>query len=166
MGGLLLSIAVNLLLLFGVFIYVKRRIDAGLSGEKLINDLRDEVNHLIVELNSTTERDLVFIEERITKLQRLIQEADKKILLLSRESERHRIGSEVYDKLKRVVPMAPKAQDPEPEAESAEKVVEKTSAEMVVDLHRKGFDPKIIASRTGSNLGEVELIISLENQKK
>jgi hypothetical protein len=31
----------------------------------------------------------------------------------------------------------------------------------VLALHRQGFEPKIIAAKTGSTLGEIELIISL-----
>ena len=166
MGALLLSVAINFVLLLGAFVYFKAKISSILSGDRVLNDLRDEVNHLVVELNSTTERNLGLVEERITKLQDLIRDADKKILLLSREREKHRLSTEVYDRLKRTVPLVSKPQEPNTIGKSTEHRLEKSAAEIVIDLHRKGFDPKLIASKTGSSLGEVELIISLDDQKK
>ena len=163
---MLLSIAINSVLVLSAFVYFKLKISSSLSGDRVLNDLRDEVNHLVVELNSTTERNLGLVEERIAKLQELVRDADKKIFLLSRESEKHRLGTEVYDKLRRAAPLVSKLQEQDTIDKSAEQRLEKSAAELVIDLHRKGFDPKLIASKTGSSLGEVELIISLYDQKK
>ena len=163
---MLLSTAINIVLLLSAFVYFKVKISASLSGDRVLNDLRDEVNHLVVDLNGTTERNLGLVEERISKLQDLIRDADKKIMLLSRESEKHRLGTEVYDRLKRTVPLVSKLQEQKTIDKTTEQALEKSAAELVIDLHRKGFDPKLIASKTGSSLGEVELIISLDDQKK
>ena len=167
MGAVLISVAINAALVLIAFAYFRAKINATLSGDRLLNDLRDEVNHLVVELNGTTERNLGLFEERVAKLQDLIRDADKKILVLSREGEKHKLGTDVYDKLKRAVPLVAKPREPiisSNEASVAQP--EKSEANIVLDLYRKGFDPKLIASKTGSSLGEVELIISLEDQKK
>ncbi len=52
---------------------------------------------------------------------------------------------------------------PVPQQKSGRKTSSETGggAAEVLELYRQGFEPKIIAAKTGSSLGEIELIISL-----
>ena len=173
----LLSLALNALLLGIGYLIFRRRINRVLDGGQLIDTIKDEVNHLVVELNQTTERNIGIIEERIGRLQKLVGEADRKILLLGKESDKVKFGAEVYDRLKRAVPVVPPAGPAEeavqdhPGPRSGPETVavpetQRTIAEDVLALHRQGFDSRIIATRTGSTMGEIELIISLSNRDK
>ena len=194
MGILFLSIGINLLLIVLVYLGARRRINRLLSGGEALDEIKDEINRLVVELNQTSDRNIGIIEERIQRLRDLINEADKKIMLLGKESEKVRIGTDVYAKLKKSKSLVPDHQSAPPSGAAAvdspvenrpqlsearedavefvkSKVIDEVSvgeaesspAERVLALYRQGFDPKIIASKTGSPLGEIELIISLSD---
>ena len=206
MSILLLSVAVNALLVGLAYLLARRRISRLLSGGEALNAIKDEINRLVVELNQTSDRNIGIIEERINRLRKLVDEADRKIMLLGKESEKVRLGTDVYDKLKKSKSLVaegqtretiPKAnfqpageitsgvedetvpQDPSPgpfyapsaaaqtaskmAADESEQQKPATPADEVLALHRQGFDPKIIAAKTGSPLGEIELIISLSD---
>jgi hypothetical protein len=197
---LLLSVAVNALLVGLVYLLARRRINHLLSGGEALNAIQDEINRLVVELNQTSDRNIGIIEERLNRLRKLVDEADRKIMLLGKESEKVRLGTDVYDKLKKskslvsedqtretspkanpkatgdFVPAGaddavPAAAIPAPSAAAKAAPITATSeteqqkpatpGDEVIALHRQGFDPKIIAAKTGSPLGEIELIISL-----
>ncbi len=196
MSTVLLSIAVNALLIGLVYFLAKRRINRLLNGGEALDAIKEEINHLIVELNQTADRNIGIIEERINKLQELVRDADKKIMLLGKESEKLRLGTDVYDKLKKskslisegasreadlkaglegtreskgetVTVTAKKISNmrPRPAPSAVQRETERpkpvTLADEVLALHRQGLDTKIIAAKTGSPLGEIELIISL-----
>ena len=84
-----------------LYVLFMRRIKNELTTRRLLDELRDEVNSLVVELNQTTDRNVGLVEERIKRLQNLISETDKRIQLLGREMEKHQVGVDVYEKLKR-----------------------------------------------------------------
>ena len=134
-----------------------------LNGDEFLDSVKDEINHLVVELNQTSERNIGIIEERISRLQKLVEVADRKIVLLGKESEKVKLGSEVYDNLRRAAPMAP-AYAKAPDAPAPATDDGRTGE--VLELSRQGFDKKLIAARTGTSLGEVELIISLAQGKE
>jgi len=178
----LLSLAVNLLLILLLYLLARKKIQRLLGGEEALDAIRDEINRLIVELNQTSDRNIGIIEERIGRLKRLVDEADRKITLLAKESEKVRIGSDVYDRLKKsksLVSGEVPQEKREPRDASKESVdlsarvaaggtIEKsgmpgtgTATSQVLELYRQGFEPKFIAAKTGSTLGEIELIISL-----
>jgi len=187
-GTVFLSVAINLIIVFLLYLIMRKRIRRLLDGGEALDAIRDEINHLIVELNQTSDRNIGIIEERIGRLKTLVDEADRKITLLARESEKVRLGADVYERLKKsksLVAGVPRntgtaddrssqtvglaagttdlhiADTQESEAmREAEKHPGKTTAE-VLELHRQGFEPKLIAAKTGSTLGEIELIISL-----
>lgn len=218
MNAVLVSVAVNALLIGLLYFLAKKRINRLLGGDEALEEIKDEVNRLIVELNQTADRNIGIIEERITRLKKLVAESDRKITLLGKESEKVRIGAAVYDKLKRSRSLVSaettdavaentlerrrggpenRATVPYPNAPRGYAAAEGSSLSIagrsesaagpgasagptaagpttagpttdggnaisrVLELHRQGFEPKIIASKTGTALGEIELIISL-----
>ncbi len=175
MAVVLLSLSLNVLLIAVVYLIFRRKINRALEGSELIDMIKDEVNHLVVELNQTAERNIGIIEERIVRLQKLVGDADRKIMLLGKESEKVKFGAEIYDRLKKAAPiMRPVGQPEIPSIGDPDRasdpdvaevpVVERTASEEVLVLHRQGFDSRIIAARTGSTIGEIELIVSLSNR--
>ncbi|MBN1686371.1 MAG: hypothetical protein JW852_06925 [Spirochaetales bacterium] len=194
MDVILISIAVNALLIALVYLLARKRINRLLGGEEALDAIKQEINRLIVELNQTADRNIGIIEARIARLKKLVEESDRKIALLGKESEKVRIGAEVYERLKRSRPLVPEenrsAAGTETLPPDSQRPLEEQSVSYavapagggehrepmaggaappggggmtarVLELHRQGFEPKIIASRTGSTLGEIELIISL-----
>lgn len=138
------------------YLILKRKIERTTNAHSQLEEIREEVARVIIELNQTTERNIALIEDRISHLVELMSTADKKIGLLKRESEKHEVSQRVYSKLseKPVVKIPKSAVD------------KKNNQQEILRLHLSGFTPRIIARRMGLSLGEVELIISLSERKK
>jgi hypothetical protein len=175
-GGLLL-----------LYVVLSNRVKKATTVQSQIDEIREEVSRLLVELNQTTDRNVAVLEDKIASLNEVLSSADKKIGLLQREIEKHDVGSQIYSRLAERKPQRPPeavpapAVPPEPAQKTAPRSVpprvEKAPAlavelsekpdlhERVMMLHRSGFAPSLIASRVGVPLGEIELIISLEQRK-
>lgn len=127
-----------------------------LQKSNVIVELQSEVNELILGLNQTTDRNINILEEKIRGLTRLLNDADKRIKILRTESERNKPEPLVYNQLGRI-------QDNRPLADSSIKTPEAVTnkKDRIIELHNNGFTATVIASRVGSTVGEVELIISL-----
>jgi hypothetical protein len=76
-------------------IYIRRRT----SHENILGEYRDEVNLLKAEIDNATDRDAQLVEERIASLRKMLEDADRRISLLSRDLERRRPGTELYTSL-------------------------------------------------------------------
>jgi len=159
MAGMILLILANIALLVGFFFYFRRRIDRALETDSIVKAIQDEVNQMIVDFNGTTDRNIALIEERIGRLQGLLANADKRITVLKKESDKTRASDEVYTQLK---PRGPLSEAPPSETP----VRAKSPREEVLDLHHQGMDAKRIASKLNKTLGEVELIISLGDRRR
>ena len=189
------TILITLVVDFGglliVYLLLRDRVRRATSSESRIAEIRDEVSRLLVELNQATDRNIALMEDKITVLNEAISTADKKIGLLRRETEKHDVGSQIYSRLAEgrlprvsASPPAEAVRIERPVAEAARKApaapplavelsvrAEPREAatgdvrERVMMLSRAGFSPSLIASRVGVPLGEVELIISLEQRK-
>jgi hypothetical protein len=187
------TILITLVVDFGglllLYVLLIDRVKRASTTQAQIAEIRDEVSRLLVELNQTTERNIAVMEDKIASLNEVLSQADKKIGLLHREIEKHDVGSQIYSRLaekkpkavpvRQEAPVPPPAAEPEPApagpsprpvmAREQPLAVELSDGpdlhERVMMLHRSGFGPALIASRVGVPLGEVELIISLEQRK-
>ena len=63
--------------------YLKRRT----SHERILAELREEVNSILRSINETTERDILLIEGRENDLKKLLVEIDRRLKIYSREME-------------------------------------------------------------------------------
>jgi len=88
-----------------------------LQKSNVIVELQSEVNELILELNQTTDRNINILEEKISGLTRLLNDADKRIKILRTESERNKSEPLVYNQLGRI-------QDNRPLVDSSIKIPE------------------------------------------
>lgn len=151
-------LGLNAIALTFMFLYLKRRIDKKLQTDSLLENVRKEINGILLEINRTTERNVGLIEDLILRLKEIMESANKRILVLRRESEKHEVETQVYSQIlqKRAGP----------QGETGEPAKKGVSAEEVLDLNRKGISAGIIANKLGSTIGEVELIISLHDTQE
>jgi hypothetical protein len=173
--------AASLILCGFFFVYFQARLRKNTSPQDILEDYRDEVNKLIIEIDAATERDAYLVEERIKSLKSLLGEIDKKMGVYVREFERRRSTEGVYNALGRnpkspvlsaAAPIpAGEAPLPEPvlpvEKKTAEGPVREPETralkEQVAGLAAQGFSADAIAARLKISISEVELIIALRN---
>jgi hypothetical protein len=147
-------VTISLILTGFVVLYfiLKRKIEKSVNPKALIDEIRVEVDRILLELNNTTDRNISLIEDRIHAISELLERADKKIMILNRESEKYSMSKNYNTILQKT------KKNPEPEKKSGE---EKDMKQKVLKLYREGFSPAVIANHTNLPVGEVELIISL-----
>jgi hypothetical protein len=175
-----------------VYALLRDRVRRATTADSQIEQIRDEVSRLLVELNQTTDRNIGLLEDKIASLNGELAAADKKIGLLRREIEKHDVGTQIYSRLAEgrartapsapvaapspvtapaapaapppaAVPLAVELSEPQAATDGRERPADLQSR--VLMLHRAGFAATLIAGRVGIPLGEVELIISLEQRK-
>ena len=136
---------------FIVYLILKQKLSKSLDPQAILESIREEVDRIIVELNSTTDRNITLLEDKVQSLTYLIEQADKKIGILRREIEKHELAGKVYSEL-----AEKRAKEPE----------EQDVYNQVVQLHRQGISASVIAKRLGITLAEIELIITLANKNR
>ncbi|RKX91406.1 MAG: hypothetical protein DRP59_07845 [Spirochaetes bacterium] len=152
-----LAIGINAIVVLVIYLNLKRQLRKSTDAASILDEIREDVEGLIVEINQITDRNVSIIEDKIKQLNQLLQGADKRITLLKREGDNNPIEMPRYNDLK-------KSSIKEIEHVRSEQKISKK--EQVLGLHRNGFSPGIIASKTGISIGEVELIISLSSGKE
>jgi len=170
-----------IVLMGGGFLYLKVRVDRVVSGEEWIHKIRDEIDQLVLEMNQTAERNVALLENRIKVLQSLLAEADKKIMVLQKESEKSDMSRQVYTHLKKQAVTVPQDKNKKAEetpdlplfdlAEGQGKTAKESSVpqqenrslkDRVMDLYSQGFSSEIISQKLGASISEIDLIINLK----
>lgn len=162
--ALLVSLAVNIIIVSLLFLFLTRRLVRKLSLEESIDELQREVGGIVTEMNQAAERNISLLEDKIEELRDIEQRIDRKITLLNREAERESESATTYREIVREAQKQQRRKPPEAlpgGASESSPSDTRPVRERILDLHRKGISPNIIASRVGSTVGEVELIIGL-----
>ena len=133
---------------FIVYLILKAKLNKSVDPKAILESIREEVDRIIVELNSTTDRNITLMEDKVQSLSTLLEQADKKIGILRREIEKHELSAKVYSDLAR---SEKRVEIPE----------EQDRSTRVLNLHRQGVSASAIAKRLGITLAEIELIITL-----
>ena len=160
----------------------------------ILGRIRDEIDEMIIEINRTADRNVTLLENRITRLNSLIQRAEKLERVREREAEKDTGVQRVYSELGRNrglrITVDEDDHDGQPGLSSEPPVPEPKSPlagesgsesappgdtsidggvppirERVLTLHRRGESLQSIAESLNMNRGEVELIISLHGRK-
>jgi hypothetical protein len=152
MGNTILVIALQVVSFFVLFLLLRKRIERNLDPKELSGKVKEELTSIMVELNRTTDQNIGLLEDKIGELKSLVEKAEKRIALLKREAEKQNASQDVYRRI---------GQGRQPEAGKEKPSVQQE----VVRLHREGFSPEVIAGHLGKTIGEVELIISVEQRK-
>lgn len=150
-------------LIFSLLHY--RGIKREIAVKSIISNLRKEVSELIIELNGTTERNILLVENRIQELKQLIDKAAKLHKVLETEKNKQISVERVYTELGRKRPIGLQA-DPPP-AKTHESAADSDSLSLrneVLQMYQSGYSLNAIADKVGMNRGEIELIIALLNQ--
>jgi hypothetical protein len=138
---------------FIVYLILKAKLNKSVDPKAILESIREEVDRIIVELNSTTDRNITLLEDKVQSLSTLLEQADKKIGILKREIEKHELGAKVYSELAH-------------SRQGLQKAEEQDRHTRVLNLHRQGISTSAIAKRLGITLAEIELIISLASQAR
>lgn len=164
-----LVLLINLAALLLVAIALRGFVIRQTRQDALFEEIKREAGAIVTELNSTTERNIELLEEKIATLSELIATADRSVGALRRESASNRVSGQTYTHLgarrqppPSVLPADAKVGQPkEEEQESEPAVAAPTIRDRVIALADRGFTSSQIASSVGKTVGEVELIISL-----
>ncbi|OQX29971.1 MAG: hypothetical protein B0D92_00915 [Spirochaeta sp. LUC14_002_19_P3] len=138
-----------------------RSIKREIAVNNIISKLRREVSEIIIEMNGTTERNILLLENRIQELKRLLDKAAKVRKVLEAEKNKQASAERIYSELGKKRPI--KLQDPPPfEHESSADSL--SPRDKVLQMYQRGDSLDAIVDKVGMNRGEIELIISLLNQ--
>ena len=159
--NLLITIAVNLLLMAVFFIFITKRMERRFSTEIFLEDVRKEVEGIIVELNGTTDRNIALVEDRIQSLGDILRNADKKIEILNRESQRKVTSDFRYNDILKRNPLSEPPSVRVKREEKEEPGGDEDIKKRILELYRQVFSAALIAKKTGVTQGEVDLFISL-----
>lgn len=157
MLNIVLILCLNAIFFSVAYILISRKIENKFERESILEDIRSEVNQLVVELNQTTDRNIDLIEQKIHELNDTLSHADKRINLFQKETEKHDMSAKVYNDILKKRPLPRKEEEPKVEATPS-------TRDQVIDLFKKGFSAEIIANKVGATISEVELIISLKGE--
>ncbi len=159
MGDFFIVLSINVSILFLMFLYFRGRLVRFVKSNLVLDQIREEVDMMIIEMNQTTNRNIGLIEERLQYLSELTAKADKSILQLSRTVEQKKKEVLVYNDLKKRAPMV--------HQDSVQDFpLELTLNQRVLQMYKDGISKEKIAHNIDKTLGEVDLILSLELRKE
>ena len=180
-----LALALSLVTISVVAIVLLRRVDARMRQDVALDEIKREVAAIVTELNQTTERNIALIEDRISRLEELTDRADRRITALQGIEDRDRAADRTYSRLKPPSLPAEKRLDEYPadgetpalsdapdiiqlklgqQASSPGGGVRDAFREKVRALRRDGLGAEQIASRLGTTVGEVDLVLALDER--
>jgi hypothetical protein len=162
MNNLIIIILLQILGFAVIYIILKKMINNNQNQNAIIEKVKNELNSIMVEINQATEQNIGLIEDKINTISEILKNADKKINIMKRETEKHQVSSKIYDKIlsnKKPVKL-----------KKTEQIIKSNKKENnrnneVYELFNEGFSSEIIAGKLGLTVGEVDLIISLRRRK-
>lgn len=154
--------------LYGFIIYqiIKHKISNRIDNKKFLKEVNEEIALLIAQINETSDRNVLLVENRLERLNTLLAQSDKKIIQLKElssvpvtkvELTDDVIDSSVIVKEEVVVEVT----EEESTVVEIEDHPDLSRKDRILLLHKQGISPSVIASQTKATIGEVELIISL-----
>lgn len=169
------------------YVVLNRSIVARTSRQAALEEIRREVGAIITELNATSERNIELIEDRIQTLEKLIVQADRRVGALRRDLAAREVESDTYRRLGRSTGSRRSADEHAngPSASGGQAAAgggasgapdgpsdvrsgtpseppEVSVRERVRGLYLQGVAVERIASIVGKTVGEVELIVALD----
>jgi hypothetical protein len=161
MSNYLLISGICLASLLLIFFYFKWYINRSLKG--LLSEYRDEVYRMIADIDAATDRDSRLVEDRIVKLKTILDEADKRVSVYTKEFERSRSGEVLYTSLGRGIRAALNTVEPvniEKKPAAKDKAPEHIRTQ-IEQLYEQNLAPVEIASRLKISQSEVDLALTL-----
>jgi len=181
----MVSIGSSIILAGVVYILLVKKMHKERSSAVITEQVRAEIDRMIVDLNQTADRNIGLIEQRMQSLGDMIKAADHRISLLQKHADDLARSTDTYSRIRPHNITAPRDEaDSKPaksfangitsasevqqnKAEQPKRTEEpgttggQSKRERVISLHRQGISTDIIASRVNSTVAEVELIITM-----
>jgi hypothetical protein len=88
-------VAINAVSMVAFFIILRSRF----SRDRLLGELRAEVDRLVMDLGREADRDVAVLESRIKNLRSLMDEADRRILVARKETSRRKEESDILQNI-------------------------------------------------------------------
>lgn len=146
---------------FILYFILKTRIDSRVNNKKFLREVREEISSLVTQINETSDRNVTLLENRLERLNSLLAEADTKIALLKNNIK---VNNEPVIQSRKVVEVKEEVKTTPKERLDINLVEDDKSLstkERIILLHKQGISTSVIARKTESTIGEVELIITL-----
>ncbi|MDR1059099.1 MAG: hypothetical protein LBL43_06085 [Treponema sp.] len=182
----LASLILCFLSMFFFRFYIKRRT----SQERILRDIREELDKILTEIDRITDEDIRLIEERENTLKRIIEEADRRVKVYAENLSRSRNAAEAYAELGRTQGRISRKKDPSPggavapgvspqglppvppalegnnvpaagQEASAPEPPPRSLGERAGELAGLGLSARAIASRLGVSIAEAELALAI-----
>ena len=168
------------------FFYFRRYLKRRTGQERILSELREEVNNIVRSIDEAADRDISLVEEREKALKSLLANVDKRLRLYIREMETRREAEDKHvalttktqsptyqemgkSRYRLSPPDAAPAHDPVAADNSGGGETSAVSAaplgEQIRELMRAGFAPPVIASRMGVSIAEVEFAAALMGRR-
>jgi len=153
--------------LYSVVIYrvLSNRLNKKIDNKKFLSSVHEEINSLITQINETSDRNVMLLENRLDRLNNLLLESDKKLLQLKNACKSQVLSENAKESVEKITPVRQvfieKVPDINKEMTDVADDPTLSRRERIILLHKQGISPTIIASQTKATIGEVELIISL-----
>jgi len=173
----------NLLLFLIGFYIMKKKIENLVINKEILDSIKKEINSMIVKLNETTVNNINLIEERASKLEKLIRVADKKASGLDNKVQENSEELEKFDIKFNELTYSPQKIVKQSAKTAENHIIEEkivdikeldlfddeldnlTVNEKVKFLVNRGFEKEEIKRKIGLSSGELELIMNIENLK-
>jgi len=97
-----LSLAISLVAVAIAVIVTRRMVDRRTGSAAVMDEIRREVGSILTEMNQTTERNIELLEDRVTRLKEIVDQADRRLGTLRRETQKQENAEMVYSHLGRV----------------------------------------------------------------
>ena len=97
-----LSLAISLVAVAIAVIVTRRMVDRRTGSAAVMDEIRREVGSILTEMNQTTERNIELLEDRVTRLKEVVDQADRRLGTLRRETQKQENAEMVYSHLGRV----------------------------------------------------------------
>ena len=150
-----------------MYLYFARRIEKTFTEQKLLDALQRQaagiVKEMLQDLNRVANRNITLMEEKIEEVRKILDVADKRILLIKNHSQKEDAAEKLEERLRKAQPLLEFPGKTET-GEGEEKELSASGGD-IMDLYRKGISPELIAKQLDVPVGEVELIISLRGAR-
>lgn len=170
----------NILVIIFGYLIIKSNIEKKYVNKAIIDNIKKEINALIVQLNETTNDNITLIEERVKRLDRFLKIVDKRIGGLDNkipdswkdyDKPRQNVDNFLYSPqkvVKQTEKMAEIISSKEEKALAEETATNDalknlTTSERVAYLFDNGWSTDAIKKKLGLSTGEMELLLNIQN---
>lgn len=166
--SIMVSIGSSIIFAGLVYILLVKKMHKERSSEVVTEEIRSEIDRMIVDLNQTADRNIGLIEQRIHSLGDTIKEADHRISLLQKHADNLTRSTDTYSRIRPHNITAARAEPearPATRAESApENEAAQNSAQNSAPQNPASQPPRTEEPSTAGGQSKRERVISLHRQ--